>query len=119
MGKDDNEGEGTEEEIVVIDETSIENCRSARDFLPKEIDETSIESQSATFFEPKTSKEKLEIKTFGDLSKLFIVISFMLIGVTIVLGLVDKEFANTTLALLWDKIAAVYLVIFGSLLGKR
>lgn len=88
--------------IEVIDETNLVNGGPPTDY-----------------FTPKLRSTRYHIKTFGDLSKLFLWLSFCLVVIIVLVGLIDKTFATETLVLIWDKIAAVYLVIFGHWLSQK
>ena len=83
------------------------------------IDESSIKAEHLPSLEPKIEDTKymLKIKTLGNISKLFIQYSLLIILLTILIGIHNPDFSKLTLELLWDKLGAVYLVIFGSVLG--
>jgi hypothetical protein len=89
--------------------------------LNEVIDETETDSASVPSEPTKvpTNLRLLSYRTFGDISKLFIILSLALVAVTILIGIWNVDFSLKVLTMLWDKISAVYLVIFGNFLSKR
>ena len=96
MGKKDNE------EIEVIDETRLVTGPAPE----YKLQDTKV----------RIAKIKYEALTL--IAKLFLLFSFGLVGLAVLAGFVNPEFSLKVLDLIWEKIASVYLVIFGSLLGK-
>jgi len=87
------------------------------------IDEIGVDSPSTTSFDPTVAKLKAKrdfekTKRVGELSKLFILLSFLLVILIIGFGLVDTTFSKDILSIVWEKIAAIFLVIFGHVLGQ-
>ena len=87
------------------------------------IDESDIETPSASDFEPTLSEaiikiKREKIKAWSSLSKLFIILSFGLFGLLALIAVFNADFSLKAFDILLDKVAAVYLVIFGYELGK-
>ena len=84
------------------------------------IDESEVQSPPITALEPKLRSTSYHlIRALRDISKLFIWLSFILVGIVAVIGIFRPEFSKSILSLVWDKLGAVYLVIFGNMLGKN
>lgn len=84
------------------------------------IDESEeVQGPSSEIYYPKLKETGYHLKTVRDISRIFIVLSFALMAMIIAVGFFKPEFSKYVLGLVWDKIAAVYLVIFGHMLGKN
>lgn len=82
------------------------------------IDEQDIETPTNDFIATANTGYHL-VKTLGDIAKLFIVLSFAFGGLIVLVGLWNPEYSKEIFSMIWDKIAAVYLVIFGHWLGRK
>lgn len=65
----------------------------------------------------KIVKEK--IRSFTYIAKLFLILSFGVMALALLVGFINPEISLKFIEVILDKLAAVYLVIFGSLLGKK
>jgi hypothetical protein len=66
----------------------------------------------------KYKLDKARFEAFSSIAKIFIILSFGIVAAAVLVGFVNPEISLKVLELIWEKLASVYLVIFGSLLGK-